>query len=83
MPSLFSTRTGDRLAELRMPTLLISGRLDTLVPPQLTRELRRYLPHASYVEIAASGHNPMDETPAEFNRIVRNFLIGQQSVHAA
>jgi 3-oxoadipate enol-lactonase len=79
LPSLFATRAGERLQQLQMPTLLVSGRFDTLVPPQLTRDLQQHLPHAEYVEIAASGHNPMDEQPAEFTRVVRNFLQGPVS----
>lgn len=83
LASLFSTRAGDRLTQLRMPTLLVSGSSDTLVPPQLTRDLQQRLPQATYVEIAGSGHNPMDERPHEFNRIVRRFLSSEQLVAAA
>jgi pimeloyl-ACP methyl ester carboxylesterase len=72
--SLFSTSAGSRLAGLSQPTLVISGQLDTVVPPDHSRRLARLIPNARYIEIAGALHNPMDERPRSFERAVRNFL---------
>lgn len=72
--SLFATEAGERLAALGVPTLVISGQLDSLVPPANSRRLARLIPGARYVQIPAALHNPMDERPRAFVRAVRRFL---------
>jgi pimeloyl-ACP methyl ester carboxylesterase len=72
--SLFATAAGERLTELSVPTLVISGQLDSLVPPANSRRLAAIIPGARYVQITAALHNPMDERPRAFVRAVRRFL---------
>jgi 3-oxoadipate enol-lactonase len=72
--SLFATRAGDRLAAIRVPTLVVSGALDGLVPASLSRQVALQMPNARFVQIPAALHNPMDERPQAFVRIVRPFL---------
>jgi pimeloyl-ACP methyl ester carboxylesterase len=75
--SLFASQGGDRLAQIAAPTLVISGQLDALVPAPLSRHLATRIPGASYVEIPAAMHNPMDERPKVFCRVARGFLIAE------
>ncbi|RRR65424.1 MAG: alpha/beta hydrolase [Candidatus Viridilinea halotolerans] len=70
--SLFATRAGPRLAQLRMPTLVISGQLDSLVPAAHSRRLAQRIAGARYVEIFGALHNPMDERPAAFEKVIRS-----------
>ncbi len=72
--SLFASQSGDRLAQIAIPTLVISGQLDALVPASLSRRLTTRIPGARYVEIPLAMHNPMDERPRAFCRVVRFFL---------
>lgn len=75
--SLFSTQAGGRLAQIRAPTLVISGQFDGLVPTANSRRLARAIPGARYEEIIGAMHNPMDERPRSFERAVRAFLAEQ------
>jgi pimeloyl-ACP methyl ester carboxylesterase len=72
--SLFSARDSARLATIAVPTLVISGQLDALVPADLSQQLAARIPGARYVQIPAALHNPMDERPQAFGRAVRGFL---------
>jgi pimeloyl-ACP methyl ester carboxylesterase len=72
--SLFASQGSDRLTQISTPTLVISGQFDTLVPAPLSRRLANRIPGAQYVEIPGAIHNPMDERPKLFCRVVRRFL---------
>jgi pimeloyl-ACP methyl ester carboxylesterase len=75
--SLFASRGGGRLARIAVPTLVLSGQLDVLVPAELSRRLAKRIPAARYVEIPGAMHNPMDERPRAFCRVARAFLARQ------
>jgi pimeloyl-ACP methyl ester carboxylesterase len=75
--SLFASQGGDRLAQIAVPVLVISGQLDALVPAPLSRRLATRIPGARYVEIPGAMHNPMDERPQAFCRVARAFLSGE------
>lgn len=62
------------LPEIRVRTLLIWGTEDKITPPDVAREFRRHLPHATLVMIDQCGHAPMMERPAEFNQLLETFL---------
>ncbi|WP_322510981.1 alpha/beta hydrolase [Chloroflexus sp.] len=72
--SLFATRADDRLQQIRVPTLVMTGQFDSLAPPAHARRLAKVIPGARYVMIPASLHNPMDERPRAFTRELRAFL---------
>ncbi len=72
--SLFATRADERLQQIRVPTLVLTGQFDSLVPPSHARRLAQVIPSARYVVLLASIHNPMDERPGAFTRALRAFL---------
>jgi 3-oxoadipate enol-lactonase len=72
--SLFATRADERLQQIRVPTLVLTGQFDSLVPPSHARWLAQVIPGARYVVLPASIHNPMDERPGAFTRALRAFL---------
>lgn len=74
LDSLLANPLGARLAEVRAPTLVISGEFDPLVPPALSRRVAEAIPGARYAVVRGAGHNPMDERPAAFERILLDFL---------
>ena len=71
---LFENPIGSRLSDLRVPTLVISGEFDPLVPPPLSERVAAAIPGAQYAVIRRAAHNPMDERPREFNATLLNFL---------
>jgi pimeloyl-ACP methyl ester carboxylesterase len=59
-----------------MPTLVLAGSHNRLVPPRHSAALADLLPTARYVEIPHAGHYPYLERPDEFHQLVRTFLKG-------
>ncbi|NTV62073.1 MAG: alpha/beta hydrolase [Oscillochloris sp.] len=72
--SLFAPRDAERLTRITTPTVVLSGQFDLLVPPRLSRRLARRISGARYAAIGAAVHNPMDERPRAFCRVVRALL---------
>jgi pimeloyl-ACP methyl ester carboxylesterase len=62
------------LAQVHVPTLLVWGDEDRLVPLSQGKRLARALPAATLAVIPACGHLPFLERPDEFMRAVRPFL---------
>ncbi|MEX2571557.1 MAG: alpha/beta fold hydrolase [Gemmatimonadota bacterium] len=65
------------LPELRVPTLIIWGERDTLVPLSDASEFHRLIAGARLAVLRGAAHNPMVDRPAAFNRIVSAFLDGK------
>lgn len=61
----------DRLAQISVPTLVILGELDA---PNPLEQLTAQIPGARKVVMAGTAHHPFMEKPAEFNKIVLDFL---------
>jgi pimeloyl-ACP methyl ester carboxylesterase len=57
-----------------LPTLLIWGRRDKVVPVASGEELKRHLKNAKLVVMERAGHLPYEEYPEEFNPILLEFL---------
>ena len=64
----------ERLAEITMPTLVITGDDDRIVPTEQSLRLADDLPNAELKVIAQSGHLPHEEKPVEFMQAVTEFL---------
>lgn len=64
-----------RLAELRVPTLVITGEpaLDRVVPVRATREYLRLWAHASQATVARTGHLGLITRPDQFADLVAGF----------
>jgi 3-oxoadipate enol-lactonase len=74
LDGLFANPIGPRLAEVRPPTLVITGEYDPLVPPALSKRVAEAIPGARYAVVRGATHTPMDERPREFARILLDFL---------
>jgi pimeloyl-ACP methyl ester carboxylesterase len=70
-----------RLGEITLPVLVITGEADKIVPTANTVRLAGELPNARLVIIPQAGHVPHEEQPALFMQAVDEFLrtlnIGQ------
>jgi pimeloyl-ACP methyl ester carboxylesterase len=63
-----------RLKTIDVPTLLIWGRRDRVVPLRLGKRLERDLPNARLIVIDRCGHAPHQEHPAEVIAALRQFV---------
>jgi L-proline amide hydrolase len=63
----------DRLPEIDVPTLLISGRHDEATP-RIVGEIRDRIPDAEWVLLEESSHSPHVEEPERFLDAVERFL---------
>lgn len=68
-----------RYESLDVPTLLLWGREDPVVPLELGRELEGRLPDARLVTLDACGHLPQEERPRASLRPVLEFLAERQA----
>jgi pimeloyl-ACP methyl ester carboxylesterase len=68
----------EKVKTITADTLIIWGHQDTLVPWQQGEVLAAAIPNSRFAVIADAGHMPMREKRETFQRIVRNFLVGQE-----
>jgi pimeloyl-ACP methyl ester carboxylesterase len=64
----------DRLPEITVPTLIVWGRNDLVVPVSGAYEYEQLIPDSRQVIFESTGHVPMLERPARFNQLVEEFL---------
>ena len=69
----YSPKLAGRLHRVQMPTLLLWGDDDRLVPPSYGKEYQKYLPKAELKVIANCGHLPMFERETEFADAITGF----------
>jgi pimeloyl-ACP methyl ester carboxylesterase len=64
----------ERARDVHVPTLLVWGERDPLVPAELADEWQRAIPQARLVLIPRTGHVPMVERPRAFATALQKFL---------
>ena len=64
------------LAGIRVPTLILWGSRDRVVPLEHGAYMAQHIPGARLAIIRGAGHMPFYEKPQECNRIVLSFLRG-------
>lgn len=62
------------LGRIRVPTLVLWGKEDKILPPEEGLRLSSAIPQARLVVLPDTGHLPQEETPEEFRGAVRQFL---------
>ncbi len=65
-----------RLAEIKIPTLVVTGTLDSTVPPVVQAVLAAKIPGAKQVLIPGGRHAVIADHPDQFNRVLLEFLMG-------
>jgi pimeloyl-ACP methyl ester carboxylesterase len=68
------TDLSERLGEVVVPTLLVHGDRDRVVPVEWARRAHERLPGSELCVLRGCGHWPPRECPDEFNRVVTDFL---------
>lgn len=71
-----SNNVGERISNLTMPTLVITGDKDTVVATEASVEVSKKIPGAALVIIPQTGHLPNEEKPEEFANSVIEFIQG-------
>lgn len=64
----------NELHAIKIPTLLIWGKQDTITPPFVAEEFESKIPDATLHFIDECGHAPMMEKPTEFIQYLDSFL---------
>jgi pimeloyl-ACP methyl ester carboxylesterase len=64
----------DRLEDVEVPTLIVWGRDDRVVPPRDAAEYGARLRNSETVIFDDCGHLPMAERPTRFNRLLEGFV---------
>jgi pimeloyl-ACP methyl ester carboxylesterase len=71
----FAEFSGSRaLAKVRCPTLILTGDLDELIPPQNSATMAKLLPTAKLVVVPGAGHRVFWEATEECVAIITDFL---------
>jgi pimeloyl-ACP methyl ester carboxylesterase len=67
------------LATIPVPTLVIHGRFDRMVPCEQALQIMSYMPNADLVLLNECGHWPPMERPEAFASLVLDFLVRTES----
>lgn len=67
------------LAQINLPTLIIAGADDQLIPLEETKAMHSAISQSQMIVIPGAGHLPNLEQPQLFNAAVRDFLTQLQS----
>ena len=70
------TSYDDRLTELAIPVLVVTGDDDRIVPTESTIQLAERIPGAQLVVFNECGHVPQEECPDQFMDALQGFLEG-------
>jgi pimeloyl-ACP methyl ester carboxylesterase len=63
-----------RLNEIRVPTLVLHGECDSVIPTAVAEELARAIPDARLVVIRGGGHASNQHKIEAYNAAVREFI---------
>ena len=77
---LIAVDVQEEMQAISVPTLLIWGENDTLVPASLAHILHKEIVHSTLVLLKQAGHVCMYDCPRDFNRAVLVFLRGEDEV---
>lgn len=62
------------LNQIRVPTMVVAGELDRILPIEEAEKFASNIPDAAFVVLRGAGHLPNMESPEEFAEILQRFL---------
>jgi len=71
--ALIAHDSADRIGGIQAPALVTVGELDLVLPPRFSQALVERLPNAGMIVVRDAGHQPFQEVPEEYNRILDDF----------
>jgi pimeloyl-ACP methyl ester carboxylesterase len=63
-----------RLSELAVPTLVLFGTRDAVIPPEMGHLYKELIPNSHLVFVYDAGHAISTERPEAFTEVVADFL---------
>lgn len=70
----YDVRLERRLARITLPTLIVWGKNDRLIPPVYGETFHKLIPGSKLVMLDGTGHMPMFEKPQEWSKVISEFL---------
>lgn len=64
----------DRLGEIKIPVMLVNGKLDSLVPVAAAEKMQKLIPHASLNLVEKAGHAPFLSHSERVITLLKKFL---------
>lgn len=64
----------ERLNEIQIPSFIMVGEDDDIIPPHVANELDKALPKSDIAVVKEGDHSPMVESPDPFNHLLRKFV---------
>ena len=80
LEACFKVNNISLLPKVVVPTLIIGGQYDSVIPVWMQLLMHKLMPHSEFVIIRNAGHMSKIEARDRFNRLIRNFLSGQKAV---
>jgi len=77
LKDILATDLLPKLPSLKVPTLIVHGGRDLVVPLSSAQDVASRIPNARLEIIPGAAHLPYMSHPDEFNRLVRDFLLHQ------
>lgn len=74
MPELWKFDSREWLSTIRVPTLVLSGTADLIVPIEHARAVHKAIPGSRWVAVEGAGHVPVAQKRPEVAEAVRGFL---------
>jgi 3-oxoadipate enol-lactonase len=76
LPVLLKLRNRfEPIVDRRIPTMLVVGEEDALVPAPVMEMMAHRIPQARLIKVPGAGHSVYFEKPDDFNRILTDFLV--------
>jgi len=67
----------EELPKINVKTLIVSGELDYVCPPEVAEEMAKRIPNSKFIIFKKVGHMPHREAAEDFNRALEAFLRGE------
>jgi pimeloyl-ACP methyl ester carboxylesterase len=83
MVSIAGYDTRERLTEIEIPTLVVWGLNDQIVPVEAALGYHRLIPRSRLEIFERTGHLPQLERPARFNPLLEEFIESSRPLEAA
>jgi pimeloyl-ACP methyl ester carboxylesterase len=79
LPNPSRAETEQALERIDVPTLVIFGTRDRVIPPQMGRVYREKMPNCHYVLVYDAGHEVGADRPEAFASLVADFLARREA----
>lgn len=83
LASIWGYDTRARLQEIEIPTMVVWGLNDQVVPVEAALAYHRLIPESRLEIFERTGHLPMVERPGRFNPLLEGFIESSQPLRAA